>query len=83
MFYVYILLSAKDHKFYVGMTADLQRRFAEHARGNVASTKSRRPMVLVCYEAYRTKKEASRREKYVKSSDGKKDLRKRIIMEGC
>jgi putative endonuclease len=81
MFYVYILLSKKDNKFYVGMTSDLKRRIGEHKRGNVKSTKHRLPMKLICYEAYLTKGEAERREKYLKTSDGRKDLRKRINIE--
>ncbi len=81
MFYVYILLSKKDNKFYVGMTSDLKRRIKEHKRGSVKSTKHRLPMKLICYEAYLTKREAERREKYLKTSDGRKDLRKRINIE--
>jgi putative endonuclease len=79
MFYVYILLSKKDNKFYIGMTSDLKRRIREHNRRKVKSTKHRLPLKLMCYEAYLTKKEAERRELYLKSSDGKKDLRKRLV----
>ncbi len=78
MQYVYILQSEKDREFYVGETSDLQRRLQEHKFGKVESTKYRRPLRLLCYEAYRTRAEAMRREKYLKSSDGKKDIRKRI-----
>jgi len=78
-YYVYVLLSLKDRKFYVGMSADLKRRLAEHKKGKVKSTKNRLPVKLICYEAYLTKKEAERREIFLKSSDGKKDLRKRLI----
>jgi putative endonuclease len=79
MFYVYILLSKKDNRFYIGMTNDLKRRIREHNRKKVRSTKYRLPLKLICYEAYLTKKEAERRELYLKSSDGKKDLKKRLI----
>ncbi len=79
MFYVYILLSNKDGRFYVGMTADLKRRIHEHKIGKVKSTKHRQPMKLICYEAYLTKNEAEKRELFLKSSDGKKDLRKRLV----
>jgi putative endonuclease len=79
MFYVYILLGNKDGMFYVGMTADLKRRIQEHKNGKVKSTKHRQPMKLICYEAYLTKKEAEKRELFLKSSDGKKDLRKRLV----
>jgi len=79
MFYVYILLSIKDGKFYVGMSSDLKRRMAEHTRGKVKSTQNRLPLKLLCYEAYLTKNEAENRERYLKSSDGKKDLRRRLV----
>ena len=79
MFYVYILLSIKDNKFYIGCTKNLKRRILEHKRKKVKSTKDRLPLKLVCYEAYLSKTEALRREKFLKSSDGKKDLKKRLI----
>jgi hypothetical protein len=34
---------------------------------------------LLCYEAYNTKEEVTRREEFLKSSDGRKDIKKRII----
>ena len=78
MYYVYILLSSKDGNFYIGSTSDLKRRIIEHKQGKVKSTKNRLPVRLVCYEAYVHKEEATSREKYLKSSDGKKDIRKRL-----
>jgi putative endonuclease len=80
MFYVYILISEKDSKFYIGMTADLKRRMEEHSRGNVKSTKYRRPIKLTCCEACYTKKEANRREEFLKTNDGREDLRKRLTL---
>jgi len=79
MYYVYILVSRKDGNFYIGFTDDLKRRINEHEKGKVASTKNRLPIKLLCYEAYLFKSEAMRREKFLKSSDGKKDLKKRLI----
>jgi putative endonuclease len=79
MYYVYILQSERDKEFYVGQTADLKRRYSEHQAGRVESTKNRLPFKLLCYEAYNTKEEATRREEYLKTSDGRKDIRKRII----
>lgn len=80
MYYVYILLSLKDKKFYVGYSSCLQRRLTEHKNGKVKSTKHRRPLKLLCFEAYFFRKEATNREKFLKSSDGRKDLRKRITI---
>lgn len=79
MYYVYILVSLKDKRFYVGSTGDLKRRLGEHSKGLVESTRSRRPLDLIAYEAYRLKSEAVRRENYLKSSDGRKDIRKRVF----
>jgi len=79
MYYVYILQSKKDGNYYIGYSEDLRRRMSEHSLGKVESTKHRHPLKLLCYEAYNTKSEASRREKFLKSSDGKKDLNRRLI----
>ena len=78
MYYVYILQSLKDKRLYVGYTHDLKRRIDEHHQGKVKSTHARHPLKLMCYEAYLTKKEAMRREEFLKTSDGKKDIRKRL-----
>ncbi|HFC76656.1 MAG TPA: GIY-YIG nuclease family protein [Candidatus Moranbacteria bacterium] len=80
MFYVYILISKKDNKFYIGYTNDLKRRLTEHSQGKTKSIKYRCPFQLLCYEAYNHKAEAMKRELFLKSSDGKKDLRKRLTI---
>jgi putative endonuclease len=36
MYYVYILYSEKDGKFYIGSTPDLQNRITKHNNGYVA-----------------------------------------------
>ncbi|HLD25756.1 MAG TPA: GIY-YIG nuclease family protein, partial [Candidatus Andersenbacteria bacterium] len=69
---MYILQSKLDHKLYIGSTGNLRRRVIEHQEGRVVSTKHRRPLTLLCYEAYQEKQEAQAREKFLKSSDGKK-----------
>jgi putative endonuclease len=66
MHYVYILKSSKDQGFYVGCSGDLKRRYFEHELGMVASTKHRKPLELVYYEAYSTKELAMKREKKLK-----------------
>ncbi|MFO7807323.1 MAG: GIY-YIG nuclease family protein [Candidatus Moraniibacteriota bacterium] len=78
MYFVYILLSLKDKKFYIGITGNLQRRIKEHNQKKVKSTKGRQPLKLICYEVYSSKKIAEKRERFLKSSDGKKDIRKRF-----
>jgi len=71
MWYVYILQSTKDHNLYVGMTNDLRRRFEFHNAGKVHSTRSRKPFILIYYEAHHSKYDAAAREKFLKSGWGK------------
>ena len=78
MFYVYLLYSEKDGKFYTGSTNDLQRRLLEHISGNVGSTKNRRPLKLIYYETCLSEEDGQQREMYLKSGMGKRYLRNRI-----
>ena len=78
MYYTYVLQSEKDGKLYVGFTKDLKLRFEQHNKALVESTKSRRPLTLVYYEACLDKNDATRREKYLKTYHGKMFLKRRL-----
>ena len=78
MYYVYVLRSRKDGKFYTGCTADLKRRVGEHNDRKVQSTSSRAPFDVVYYEASKNQSDALRREKYLKSTYGKRYIKNRI-----
>jgi putative endonuclease len=78
MYYVYILQSKKDKNLYAGFTRDLKSRFEQHQKGRVESTKDRRPVVLIYYEACLTQKDATKRERYFKTHYGKMFLKKRL-----
>ena len=77
MFYVYVLRSEKDGNFYVGFTSDLKKRIEEHNQGLTKSTKYRRPLELIYYEASRHRIDAMRREKYLKTTYGRRYIRGR------
>ena len=79
MHYVYVLQSKDDLNLYIGSTSDLHRRFQEHKNGKVKSTKSRRPLELVYYEAYRAEDDALNREKQLKRRGRAKGGMKRRI----
>ncbi len=66
MFYVYILKSKKDNKLYIGYTDNLKRRMEEHNSGGNKSTKFRRPLELIYYEAYKSEDDAKHREDMLK-----------------
>jgi putative endonuclease len=78
MYYTYVLQSQKDGKFYTGFTQNLKLRFEQHSNGKVESTKDRRPLKLLYYEACLDRDDATQREKYLKTYHGKMFLRKRL-----
>jgi len=78
MYFTYVLRSAKDFGFYVGFTKDLKLRFEQHQKGSVESTRDRRPLRLIYYEACLEQDDAIRREKYLKTYHGKMFLRRRL-----
>jgi putative endonuclease len=78
MHYVYVLRSGKDNKNYVGYTKDLKLRFEAHQKGRVPSTKERRPLELIYYEACLSQQDATHREKYLKTFHGKMFIKNRL-----
>ncbi len=78
--YIYIIQSKKSQSLYVGYAKDLKRRFGEHNRGLNFSTKPYLPWKLIHYEAYCNESDAKRREKYLKTSQGSR-LLKRMLKE--
>ncbi|MFA6184201.1 MAG: GIY-YIG nuclease family protein [Parcubacteria group bacterium] len=78
MYYVYILLSLRDDKFYIGYTGNLKKRIQQHGNGKVESTSKRLPIKLIYYECYAIKEDARRNEKYYKTTKGRDALRKKL-----
>jgi len=78
MYYLYIIQSLKDNNFYTGTTSNLKRRFSEHNGGKNFSTKNRGPFKLIYYEAYLLKEDVKKREKYLKTSMGKRVIKKQL-----
>lgn len=72
---VYVLHSLKDHKNYIGYTSNLLERLKNHNSGGTRSTASRRPLELIFCEFHQFKQQALKREKYLKSSSGKRYLK--------
>ena len=75
---MYILQSEKDNYFYTGYSKDLEQRIAKHNSGMVTSTKYRRPFKLVYFEACLHEDDAIKREKYLKTTYGKRYIKNRI-----
>lgn len=83
MYYVYILYSKKDNRFYTGKTNNLLVRLEKHLKGQIKSTKNRRPLSLVHCEVFKTGGEAFLREKelkYPSAGKFKNDLRRKLAL---
>jgi putative endonuclease len=78
MFYVYVLHSQTDHGLYIGFSADLRRRIAEHRQGLAFATAFRGPWQLIYYEAYLQEQDALGRERFLKSGGGRRFLKKQL-----
>ena len=78
MFYTYVIESIKSRELYVGYTNNLKRRIVEHNRGYNFSTKQKSPWKLIYYEACINEDDAKRREKYFKTSQGRRLLKRRL-----
>jgi len=78
--FVYLLQSNTDGELYVGYTKDIKKRLKEHNQGLNFSTKSKKPWNLIFFEAYLNEKDAKRREKYLKTNQGAR-LLKRMLKE--
>ncbi|OGG36757.1 hypothetical protein A2110_00935 [Candidatus Jorgensenbacteria bacterium GWA1_54_12] len=74
MHYVYFLRLA-NKRVYKGSTGNLKRRMEEHNAGKVESTRNFRPLTLIGYEGYALKSDAERREKFLKTTEGRRLLR--------
>jgi len=79
-YYVYVLQSIKNQSLYIGYTKDLKARLEKHNNGLNVSTKVNKPWKLIFYESYRNDQDAKRREKYLKTSQGSR-LLKRMLKE--
>jgi putative endonuclease len=78
VYYTYILQSEADGNFYSGFTKNLKLRFDQHRNGLVESTRDRRPLKLVYYEACLSQEDALKRERYFKTYNGKRFLHNRL-----
>ena len=78
MFFVYILISEKDRRLYIGLSENVARRLDQHNSGFVIATKNRRPFKLLLTESYSELADAKRRDKYFKGGNGHNNLKIQI-----
>jgi predicted GIY-YIG superfamily endonuclease len=79
MYYIYVLECRQNRSWYIGYTADLQRRVADHQLGKgCRTTAMKKNWKLVYYEAYINKSDALGREKFLKGGSGRVYLKKQL-----
>jgi putative endonuclease len=71
MFWVYVLRSQLTGRRYVGQCADIDRRLIQHNSGHTRATRHQRPWALIHREPYNTRIDAVRRERFLKSGQGR------------
>ena len=74
MYYVYFL-KLSNNDIYKGSTDNVTKRKHEHDTGQVESTRNYRPVLLIGFEAYLLKSDALRREKFLKTTEGRRLLK--------
>jgi putative endonuclease len=75
MFIVYAIKSIGYNFMYIGMTEDLNERLRRHNKGYVRSTRKFAPFDLIYTENYLNRQQAREREKFLKSTSGKRFLK--------
>jgi putative endonuclease len=75
MYYVYILLNEAKTRTYTGVTDDVNKRLAEHNAGRVKSSQPYRPYKVIHIESFKTLSEACQKEKYYKSTTGRRRIK--------
>lgn len=81
MYYVYILKSLETGKMYIGFSSNLKQRVKQHLHGQVHTTRRMGRIELVFYEAFKLEIDARHREKYFKTTKGKRALK--IMLKSC
>jgi predicted GIY-YIG superfamily endonuclease len=80
VWYVYILRSTTfPDQEYIGATADLRQRLADHNAGKSTHTSKFKPWELVWYCAFPDKHKALEFESYLKSHSGRAFSNKRLL----
>ncbi len=66
MYFVYILESKKNNKYYIGQTEDLDARLERHNSGRNRSTRSGRLWKIKFWQEYESRKKAIQIERFLK-----------------
>ena len=74
--YLYALKSLTDDNLYIGISRYPEKRLKEHNAGKTRSTKARGPFVIIHQEECESLKKARAKERYYKTTTGRRFLRR-------
>ena len=77
-YYTYLLKSLKNNYIYVGSTQNIEKRIDLHNAGKVKLTKAYKPWKLLDYETHNSRSEAILRERFLKTYQQKKILKRKL-----
>ena len=77
-YYTYAIRSLVDGIRYVGSGESPTERLRRHNKGDYQFTKGHRPWELIYQEEHQTRAEAMKREKFLKSGQGRKFLDEKL-----
>lgn len=80
-FSVYILKSARDGRYYVGQTKNLDDRLRRHNGDRMHATKGRGPWKIVYVETFSTRSAAMAREREIKRQKSRAYLERILMLE--
>jgi putative endonuclease len=78
MYFAYVLKSTNFDFYYKGHCENLNERLIQHNSGMTESIRPYTPFIMAYFEEYETREEAIKREKYFKSSAGRRFLKKKL-----
>ena len=79
LYWVYVLKN-KQNRTYTGHTDGLSKRYIDHNKGRSYWTSRFKGWRLIYFEIFRTRAEAMKREKGLKSGKGRDELKRKGII---
>lgn len=77
-YFTYVIYSQSHNRLYKGLTQNIEKRLEEHNRGLTSSTKFYKPWTLIFSEEFSSRDEARKREKFLKSGQGRDFIKQYI-----
>ena len=82
MITVYVIKD-KLNRIYIGQTKDLIKRLKEHNSNKTKSLRNRGPFTIIYQETLNSRQEAVKREKSLKSGQGREWIKKNFLKSLC